>query len=251
MEIRKIKRNLKRKYGRQTAKLGPLWAQDPSLAMEQMQTIEDEREAEQQNLNTNNNKGKLQYEQQLKVATLNMHSLRDSGKREELEIWAEKENVDLILLQETWINQCAVERRSKYTIFFSSDDKNDTNKTEAGVAIMISNKHLNKIIDIDPVSDRLMAIIIRGTVTYTIINHYMHPSKDPEKNDKQYEELTRMSRKYKSGGPVLIGGDFNADIQSTDASGNSKVVGGQVLLICISCSFLLTLRTVYRFSLDL
>ena len=110
-----------------------------------------------------------------------MHSLRDSGKREELEIWAWENKIDLIMLQETWINQCAVERREKYTIFFSSADDNDSNKTEAGVAIMIMNKHLGKIVDVDPIDDRLMAITLRGTVTDTFVNTYMYTAKDPEK----------------------------------------------------------------------
>ena len=71
-----------------------------------------------------------------------------------------------------------------------------------------------------------MAITLRGTVTYTIINAYMYTSSNPDKNDGQYEILKKTIRRYKAGGPVLIGGDFNADIQSTDASGSVKVVGG-------------------------
>ncbi len=60
-----------------------------------------------------------------------------------------------------------VERRKRYTIFFSSNDGKDTDRTEAGVAIMIKNTHLNKIVDVDPISDRIMAITLRGTVTHT------------------------------------------------------------------------------------
>ena len=56
---------------------------------------------------------KIEYGLDFKVATLNMHSLRDTGKREELEMWAWENNIDLILIQETWINQCAVERRER------------------------------------------------------------------------------------------------------------------------------------------
>jgi exonuclease III len=153
-----------------------------------------------------------------------MHSLIDSGKREELEIWAEEHKIDISLIQETWIYQCAVERRAKYTIFFSSDDNNLNNRTEAGVAIMIKNKHLNKIIDIEPISDRLMSISLRGTVTYTFVNTYMHTSAHPDKNPALYKLVSSTVNKYKAGGPVFIGGDFNADIQSTDISIN-KIVG--------------------------
>ena len=55
---------------------------------------------------------------------------------------------------------------------------------------------------------------------------YMYTSRNPDRNDKQYEDLKRAVNRYKAGGPVLVGGDFDADIQSTDASGNGKVVGG-------------------------
>ena len=49
---------------------------------------------------------------------------------------------------------------------------------------MIMNKHLGKIVDVDPIDDRLMAITLRGTVTYTFINTYMYTAKDPEKGTK-------------------------------------------------------------------
>ena len=57
-----------------------------------------------------------------------------------------KQNIDIILLQETHVYQAGVERRKEYTIFFSETEqlKDDAGKqknvTHAGVAIMIRNK---------------------------------------------------------------------------------------------------------------
>ena len=204
-----------------------MWAQDPILAQNiQEQYDKEEDDARSEFTHAGGERGKIIYGYDLKVATLNMHSLRDTGKREELEIWAKDNDVDMVMIQETWTNMCAVERREHYTTFFSSDDDNETDRTEAGVAIMIANKHLNKVVDIEPTSDRLMAITLRGTVTYTFINTYMYTASNPEKNPKQYKQLTTMYHKYKKGGPVYIGGDFNADIQSTDRSSENKMVGG-------------------------
>ena len=45
----------------------------------------------------------------------------------------------------------------------------------------------------------------------TCINAYMYTSSNPGKNDAQYAELTKLVKKYRAGGPVLIGGDFNAE----------------------------------------
>ena len=133
-----------------------------------------------------------------------MHSIRDSGKREELEMWAEENNIDIILIQETWTNQCTVERRAKYTIFFSGNDENTTDKTEAGVAVMIKNKHRNKIIDIEPIGDRLMVISLRRTVIYPFINTSLHTSTHPERNPALYKKLKDTVNRYKRGGPVFI-----------------------------------------------
>ena len=82
------------------------------------------------------------------------------GKRELLETWAEVNEVDIILLQETKINQSGIEKRKDYTIFFSGDNTEEEH-TEAGVAIMIKNSLLNTVIDVIPIDDRIMTITIR------------------------------------------------------------------------------------------
>ena len=57
---------------------------------------------------------------------------------------------------------------------------------------MIKNKHLNKIMDIDPIDDRTMKIVMKGTVPHTFINTYMYTAKDHEKPYK----IRRISQNH-------------------------------------------------------
>ena len=65
-----------------------------------------------------------------------------------------------------------------------------TSNTEAGVAIMIHNKHLGKIQNIDPVDDRLICLELKGTVTTTFQSTYKYTAKDHEKNETREIKCT-------------------------------------------------------------
>ena len=56
-------------------------------------------------------------ERSMKIATHNVRGLLSAGKRETIEIWAIKNNIDIILLQETKINQAGLERRENTQFF--------------------------------------------------------------------------------------------------------------------------------------
>ena len=100
-----------------------------------------------------------------------------------LELWAKKNNIDIILLQETKVNQAGVEKRKHYTIFFSESVEAEGPTTHAGVAIMIKNSMLESVLEINPIDERLMSITLRGPVHTTFINTYMYTAKDTEKKD--------------------------------------------------------------------
>ena len=44
-----------------------------------------------------------------------------------LELWAKREHIDIVLVQETHINQAGMERRRHYTIFFSENEEMEEN----------------------------------------------------------------------------------------------------------------------------
>ena len=60
---------------------------------------------------------KIKSDVRLRTATYNVRSMIHAGKREMLELWAKKNNIDIVLLQETRINLAGVERRKHYTFF--------------------------------------------------------------------------------------------------------------------------------------
>ena len=54
-----------------------------------------------------------------KVAIHNIKGIKKLGKRELIETWANQNDIDILLLQETYVNQTARETRKDYTYFFS------------------------------------------------------------------------------------------------------------------------------------
>ena len=70
--------------------------------------------------------------------------------------------IDILVIQETTINQTKIENRKKYTWYFSGDTKRQSGQqkrnmaeyTEAGVAIVLNNKYKRNINTLHPISDR-------------------------------------------------------------------------------------------------
>ena len=65
--------------------------------------------------------------------------------------------------------------------------------------------------DIEPISDRVMYIVLKTTVEATIVIVYMPPADRPqEEKHNAYEELQKVIEKRRSKGPIYILGDWNA-----------------------------------------
>ena len=97
-----------------------------------------------------------------------------------LELFANKSNIDIILLQETHFSQAGVERRRHYTTCFSEKEEIDEKTISSGVGIMIRSSLLGAVMEINPIDGRLMSITLRGTVHTTFINAYMEMAKKQE-----------------------------------------------------------------------
>ena len=67
-----------------------------------------------------------------------------------------------------------------------------------GVAIIVDNSYLQYVEDIEPISDRLMYITLRGTMPTTIITAYMPAADRPyEEKNEAYEKLQNIVDKRK------------------------------------------------------
>ncbi len=91
---------------------------------------------------------------------------------------------------------------------------------------MIENKYVQYIKDIEPISDRIIRIMLKGTMPTTMIGAYMpQAGRAEEDRDKAYEELSKVVRKYKGRGPLYLVGDMNARIQKAEGRLEKEHIG--------------------------
>ena len=165
---------------------------------------------------------KWEYNKEIKAGSLNIKGIMKPGKREEIEIYMRENDINILLIQETFVNTTCIETRKNYTFYFSGDGNRSNTKgevdkyTPAGVGIVINNELRNYIEDIDPINDRIMSITLGNTMPTTFINNYSRPAtKKHSTEDKieHYEKLKETQLKHQGKGPTFTMGDFNARIQ--------------------------------------
>ena len=158
---------------------------------------------------------KLEWNTDIKMATLNVQGMFRVAKREEVEAWMEKRGVDILALQETHIPTSHKEKRSKHTWYFSGGEEQDNKGIHAGVAIVIRNELRNYIVQVAPVSDRIMYITLKGRRNMDVFSVYAPTAQaDEQKKTTFYKELTAATKTSKSKNILFIMGDFNARIQT-------------------------------------
>lgn len=207
---------------------------------------------------------KITRNSNLKIGTYNIRNINEIGKRQELTKWAKDNNMDIILLQETKRNTSDLENGGiweEYTIFYSTSvdpkvrekeeksrelrkgtgkgwgktkkEKRNTHFNapdyeHAGVAIMIRTRLLKYTKIVQPISGRLMYLILKAEGgNLAIINAYAPTAMAPtEKKDMFYENLNRAINE--SGQIRIIGGDFNARIYNLNEE-EKEYIGNNVI----------------------
>ena len=125
-------------------------------------------------------------------------------------------NIDIAMISETITRSNQKEKRKTFTWYSSGENVLDKNyRFSTGVAIVISNKLEGIIDDIDPVNDRIMSLKLRYKVPITIFSIYAPPSeRTTQEKETFYELLTPLFKKASARGPAILGGDFNARVQT-------------------------------------
>ncbi len=160
------------------------------------------------------------------MATLNVDGVMRQGKREEVEAWMKRNNIAILLLQETHTAMDSREARGNYTWYFSGEKKLIEEQWTAGVGVVIDNKHVQHIMDVEPINDRVIRIMIKGRLPTTMIGAYMpQAGRSEEDRDKAYENLSRIIRKYRGRGPMYVVGDMNARIQKAEGRLEKEHIG--------------------------
>ncbi len=82
------------------------------------------------------------------------------------------------------------------------------------MGVAIDNKHIQHITDIEPISDRMIRIMIKGRMPATMIGTYMpQAGRTEEDREKAYETLSNVVRQRRGRGPFYLLGDMNARFQ--------------------------------------
>ncbi len=148
------------------------------------------------------------------------------GKREEVETWMKKHNIAILMLQETHSANNSREARGNYTWYFSGEKKLEGVNWVAGVGIVIENKYIQYISDIEPISDRIIRITMTGNLPVTLLGIYLPQAGRPEEEGEEIGKMVEKEiRKWKSKGPLYILGDMNARVQRAEGRREREHIG--------------------------
>ena len=152
----------------------------------------------------------------LHIASLNCKGMMENTKREQLIQIMEREEIDIMCLQETWINSSSEEMKDKYLFLFSTGvsnkDREQAIKNRGtrpgkgkgkatkgnhvgreyhGVGFVISPKHIKKIRDFNPINGRICSLSLHGKPKgIPIINtHCLTSLKPTEEKEKHFSKL--------------------------------------------------------------
>jgi len=219
-EVRRGKRTAKRRKARQDQRERKRGKVKPT-----QETTTTETQATAQEPKTRG-KIRLRLGTKLGIGSLNIRGVKKTGVREEVEQWMKSKNLAITGMQETRNKQNSRETRKQYTWFFSGEGGRE--EYTAGVGAVISNKYLKYIEDIEPITDRLMYIILKGTIEITIIIAYMPPADRPqEEKQKAYADLQKCIQKRTNKGPMYILGDWNARLIYPNTDEEEQIMGKQ------------------------
>ena len=146
------------------------------------------------------------------IATLNICGCRQAAKRDEIQQHMTKQDISIMAIQETHTPHNGMETRKTHTWYFSGHERNTPE--HHGTGIIISHHIKQYLLDVQPISSRLIVARFAATTNLTIVSAYA-PTADHDTTEKQqfYTQLSQLVNKHKHKGPLLILGDYNAKLQ--------------------------------------
>ena len=138
-----------------------------------------------------------------------------------------QKNISILAVQETHVTIDQRETRKHHQWFFSGSQKTTQGQNfEAGVAFVLSNKVMKHVKDIEPVSDRILKLVLDYAADITFINCYAPQAyRSKEDKDSFYNGLRTTHKTSQGTGPTFILGDFNARVQKAINAEERQVFG--------------------------
>ena len=189
----------------------------------------------------------------LKIATLNVRGLNVILKREKIATWLEKENIDVLAIQETKINVAMAEtwkapKGTKYTIYTSTSIKDkdrelvDNIRTKGkrptqeqacrsiekhGVGIIIRNS-LFEDIKIESKGGRIIRLESKKSKVAFTSAYAPTTDKEEEELADFYNNLSLTTEEIPSRYKMFILGDFNAQILKRENEFEAELIGKHI-----------------------
>ena len=174
--------------------------------------------------NADNEKKINEQKMEMKIATLNVRSLKDNYKFLQLEKEFEHHNIDILGLAEVRRNGENIIKTKKENIWYYSDSDG-----HRGVGFLINKKYEKNIVKFMGVNDRIAMVEIELNNKVRIIVVQVHgPTLDSELKiiEKFYEALNKVIKEAEKekNAKILIIGDFNSQIGKRE-NGEEKIMG--------------------------
>ena len=145
----------------------------------------------------------------MKIGTWNVRTLLQAGKLENAKREMETNNIDMVGLSEIrWSDKGDI-NIDGFRMIYSGPEKQGKQR----VGILLSKNHINKIIQVSCINERIMSIKLESTPVNTVLVQVYMPTSDSteEEVDKIYEIIEDILDNSKNDN-VIVMGDFNAVI---------------------------------------
>ena len=128
---------------------------------------------------------RIELNETIKVATLNVRGLKMFGKRQDIEHHMKHKGIDILTMQETHIGEDSRETRTNYSWYFSGGTSG-LKTIYHGVGIIIRTGLRNYVLDIETVNERLMTMKLRGQIDIHIIAAYAPTAAAPTEDKHRF-----------------------------------------------------------------
>jgi len=147
----------------------------------------------------------------LTFGTWNVQTMLQPRKMMEIADEVLKLGIDLVALQEIrWQSQGEINKKN-FTVIYSGPENR---RGQNGTGFIISRKIKERILECEPVNDRLCRIRIRGKFRNLTIISAHAPTEDKGEGEKAefYSKLERICSRVPKYELLIIMGDFNAKV---------------------------------------
>ncbi|XP_056017289.1 craniofacial development protein 2-like [Ostrea edulis] len=166
----------------------------------------------------------LRPKQSCYIGAWNVRTMYETGKAAQIEREMNRYNIQILGVSESrWTGNGIITTNSRNTIIYSG--REDNNHRE-GVAIIMTPTAKKSMIEWEPINERLMTARFNGKYVKTSIIVCYAPTNDAEEEQKDtfYQQLQKAVDKIPTHDVLLIIGDLNAKVGSSN-EGREKSMG--------------------------